>query len=146
MLKTSRKYIFLLVVALIIIDVVLVTDWTKYPTFSEVVEQERTLLMGFTFLFGGLFAKIYYNQKTSIKGKDKRGVIIFSTLVLLLSFLGFFAKQNGFTVATWQQLVLLISGGVVAYLVWPQFKEPDITSPLMPTAKTGTSSGRDTRP
>jgi len=73
-LRTIRTVLAILLGTMIIIDIVLVMLQTKgYPTFSEVVKDQRSELIWLNFLLGGLVGKVFYNRivytkKTEISG------------------------------------------------------------------------------
>ena len=49
---------------MVVIDIVLVQlDDLGFPTFSEVIKDNRTQLIWLNFLLSGLVAKVFYNRK-----------------------------------------------------------------------------------
>ena len=105
---------------MVIIDVVLVTlEGKEFPTFSLVVKELRHRLIWFTFLYGGLVAKIFYNRKVGEKEKEVTGLMAFFSIVFLLFVIG---RQLETAPSSFLQMVLLLSGGILAYRAWPQYQ------------------------
>ncbi len=118
-LKVIKAIIAALLGIMIVIDVVLVMLIDKgFPTFSWVVRDDRTALIWFTFLFGGLVAKIFYNRKVNLKQSELSGFLAFASILVLLYWLG---QIITIKVSTPLELFLLVVGGFVAYRVWPQY-------------------------
>jgi len=118
-IKMVKAVVASLLGAMILIDIVLVAlDKKGYPTFSWVVRDNRAHLIWLTFLYGGLIAKIFYNRKVQIKESEATGFLTFATIVLLLYFLGHLIDVK---VGPPYQLLILLSGGILAYRAWPQY-------------------------
>ncbi|EPR65684.1 hypothetical protein ADICYQ_5319 [Cyclobacterium qasimii M12-11B] len=106
---------------MVLIDIVLVTlEGKDYPTFSLVVKTLRHRLIWFTFLYGGLMAKIFYTRKVGVKKKEVTGLVVFFSIVLLLFGIGRHLETAPNLLL---QVLLLLIGGIVAYSVWPQYQE-----------------------
>lgn len=109
---------------MIVIDIILVRlESRDFPTFSWVVRDHRPTLLWFTFLFGGLVAKIYYNRPISVADKEFTGFAGFMCVAAMLFVLGYNIPSVGF----WDELVVILCGGVVAYRIWPQYVPPKIS-------------------
>jgi hypothetical protein len=107
-----------LLAVMILIDVVLVMlEKKNFPTFSWVIRDNRPSLIWFTFLFGGLVAKVFYNRKVRVKESEVTGFLAFTSIVALLFVLGRLIE----TTDSWHQLFILVCGGILAYRVWPQY-------------------------
>ncbi|WP_339924812.1 hypothetical protein [uncultured Cyclobacterium sp.] len=120
-IRTIKIIVASMLGLMVLIDIVLVTmEGKDYPTFSLVVKNLRHRLIWFTFLYGGLMAKIFYNRKTSDKKKEVNGLFAFFSLVLLLFVGGRFLETAPSLLF---QLVLLVAGGIMAHWVWPQFQQ-----------------------
>ena len=105
---------------MVLIDIVLVTlEGKDYPTFSLVVKTLRHRLIWFTFLYGGLMAKIFYNRKVNNKKKEVTGMLAFFSIVFLLFVIGRYLET---TPSLFLQVSLLLTGGLLAYRVWPQYQ------------------------
>ena len=106
---------------MVLIDIVLVAlEGKDYPTFSYVVKDLRHRLIWFTFLFGGLVSKIFYNRIVGEKKKEITGLFAFFSIVLLLFVLG---RNLETAPSLFLQLLLLVSGGFLAYRAWPQYQK-----------------------
>jgi hypothetical protein len=107
---------------MVAIDIVLVMlEQHDFPTFSWVVRDNRTNLIWLTFLFGGLVAKIFYNRKVNLKDSEVSGFLAFLVMLILLFVLGQMMKESGIHLDSKYQFLLLASGGILAYRVWPQY-------------------------
>ncbi|AEL25304.1 hypothetical protein [Cyclobacterium marinum] len=119
-IRTIKIVIAVLLGLMVIIDVVLVTlEGKEFPTFSLVVKELRHRLIWFTFLYGGLVAKIFYNRKVGEKEKEVTGLMAFFSIVFLLFVIG---RQLETAPSLFLQMVLLLSGGILAYRAWPQYQ------------------------
>ncbi|MGQ8335031.1 hypothetical protein ACUNWD_00655 [Sunxiuqinia sp. A32] len=104
---------------MIIIDIVLVNlEGKGFPTFSKVIRDNRTELIWFSFFYGGLMAKVFFNRRVDIKAKELSGFIAFMMMVILLFALGQLIPVE---LGTGYQVLLMVCGGVLAYRVWPQY-------------------------
>ena len=105
---------------MLVIDIVLVALEKKdFPSFSYVVRDMRHNLIWFTFLYGGLVSKIFFNRKVGEKEKEVTGLMAYFSMVLLLYCLG---RIITVPPSLLLQLLLLVSGGILAYRAWPQYK------------------------
>lgn len=105
---------------MVLIDIVLVAMETKgFPTFSYVVKSLRHQLIWFTFLYGGLVSKIFFNRKVGDKEKEVTGLLAFFSMVLLLFVIG---RNLETAPSLFLQVLLLVSGGLMAYRAWPQYR------------------------
>ncbi|MBI0400619.1 MAG: hypothetical protein GYB55_05990 [Cytophagales bacterium] len=119
-IRTIKIVIAVLLGLMVIIDIVLVTlEGKEFPTFSLVVKELRHRLIWFTFLYGGLVAKIFYNRKVGEKEKEVTGLMAFFSIVFLLFVIG---RQLETAPSLFLQMVLLLSGGILAYRAWPQYQ------------------------
>jgi hypothetical protein len=124
-LKKIKVILAIMLGAMIVIDIILVALGPKgWPTFSKVVLETQDKLIWLTFLFGGLVAKIFYNRKVDRVGQELSGFSSFMVIVGLLFLLGYydFVPKD---VPNEIQLAFLLSGGILAYRVWPQYVNPE---------------------
>ncbi len=118
-LRIIKRIIAVLLGIMVAIDVVLVMMIDDgFPTFSWVVRDNRTTLIWFTLLYGGLVSKIFYNRKVDLKRSEWSGFLAFGLVLVLLYWLGQMIEGN---VGTYLELFLLVCGGYLAYRVWPQY-------------------------
>ena len=97
--------------------------------------KHRTSLIWLTFVFGGLTAKIFYNRITEEVTKEIKGFLIFVSLVIILGITGFLLSSfTQITIPTFIQLLLLLSGGLVASFFWPQYLTEDQKRRFLPEA------------
>ena len=124
-LNTIRLVLAVLLGAMVVIDIILVILGDEYPTFSEVVEHNRSELIWLNFLLSGLIAKIYFNRKVTTKKKEISGFFGFLAIIILLFAIG---QIEGFKVEPWHQVLVMICGAYLGHRVWPQyiFEEEDI--------------------
>ncbi len=123
----NRNKIFLIIIAalLIILDIYFaytsfIADESKqFPTFSKLYYKNQGQLLWFTYIFGLLTGKIFYNTFTTTKKHELRGLIVISITILLLFILGKVVIIEN--VAGFIALIILISGIISANLLWPQY-------------------------
>ncbi len=120
MAKTVTLILKIFFIVLILIDVYLVFNKPRYPTFSLFVKVNRTSLIWLTFLYGGLVSKIFFNKKTTNKKKSLYGVVGFFSTTIGLSFIGM-SLSNSYVISTLIQFFLLMSGILLAHFIWPQY-------------------------
>ncbi|WP_163378427.1 hypothetical protein [Cyclobacterium sp. SYSU L10401] len=119
-IRTIKIIVASMLGLMVVIDIVLVTlEGKDFPTFSYVVKDLRHRLIWFTFLFGGLIAKIFFNRKASDKKEEITGMFAFFSMVLLLFVIG---RSLETAPGLFLQLLLLVSGGMLANRAWPQYK------------------------
>lgn len=119
-IRTIKIVVAVLLGLMVVIDIVLVMlEGKNVPTFSLVVKELRNRLIWFTFLYGGLVAKIFYNRKVGKKEKEVTGLMAFFSMVFLLFVIG---RHLETTPSLFLQVLLLLSGGVLAYRAWPQYQ------------------------
>ncbi|MBD3628472.1 hypothetical protein [Cyclobacterium sp.] len=119
-IRTIKIIVASMLGLMVVIDIVLVTlEGKDFPTFSYVVKDLRHRLIWFTFLFGGLLAKIFYNRKTSEKKEEVTGMLAFFSMVLLLFVIG---RNLETAPGLFLQILLLVCGGVLAFRTWPQYR------------------------
>ncbi|MFO7825491.1 MAG: hypothetical protein R6V72_16255 [Cyclobacterium sp.] len=119
-IRTIKIIVASMLGLMVVIDIVLVTlEGKDFPTFSYVVKDLRHRLIWFTFLFGGLLAKIFFNRQASDKKEEITGMFAFFSMVLLLFVIG---RSLETAPGLFLQLLLLVSGGMLANRVWPQYK------------------------
>ncbi|UJH67609.1 hypothetical protein [Allomuricauda sp. SCSIO 65647] len=110
---------------MVIIDIVLVFLEDKgFPTFSKVIEENRTELIWLNFLLGGLIAKVFYNRIVHTKQRELSGFLAFFAMIVLLFVLG-----RVFTIEldTPYHLLIMICGGILAHRAWPQYIHDEST-------------------
>jgi len=119
-IRTIKIIVAVLLALMVIIDIVLVALETKdFPTFSFVVKNLRHRLIWFTFLYGGLVSKIFYNRKVDEKEKEVTGLLAFFSMVVLLFVIG---RNLETAPGLFLQVLLLVTGGFMAYRAWPQYR------------------------
>lgn len=79
----------------------------------------RHRLIWFTFLYGGLVAKIFYNRKVGEQEKEATGLLAFFSMVFLLFVIG---RNLETAPSLFLQVLLLVTGGILAYRAWPQYQ------------------------
>lgn len=119
-IRTVKIVVAALLGLMVLIDVALVTlEGKDFPTFSYVVKNLRHRLIWFTFLYGGLVAKIFFNRKVGGQEKEVTGLLAFFSMVFLLFMIGRnLETEPGLSL----QVLLLVSGGILAYRAWPQYQ------------------------
>ncbi|WP_343486077.1 hypothetical protein [Allomuricauda sp. d1] len=118
-IERIRLAMVIIFAAMIVIDIVLAVFLKeKYPTFSEVVKENRTEWMWLSFLLGGLISKIFYNRKVLVRRKEISGFFAFVAICLLLATLGALLPKD---LSTEIHLAVMLSGGLMAHLAWPQY-------------------------
>ncbi len=123
-IRTVRIVLAALLALMIVVDIVLVfLDGQGFPTFSRVVDGKQDGFLWFTFLFGGLVAKVFFNRKVKEKDREITGVIAFGSIVLLLYLLGFQLHDELPELGLAHQCLVLLVGGYVAHRVWPQYEK-----------------------
>ncbi|WP_420399987.1 hypothetical protein [Flagellimonas sp.] len=127
--KNALKIIKIVVAALlgimVVIDIVLVSlEDRGFPTFSEVIKNDRTSLIWLNFLLGGLVAKVFYNRKVTTKEHEISGFFTFLAMLVLLFFLG---KLFTIQIETPYHLLIMVCGGILAYRAWPQYLKDEDT-------------------
>jgi predicted branched-subunit amino acid permease len=122
----NKLFLIIIAVVLIVLDVYFAYTSFKpnpneqFPTFSKLYYNNQGQLLWFTYLFGCLTGKIFYNTYTNIKKQEIKGLSIIGITTLLLFILG---KIVNFTnVPSFITLLLLIVGTISANLLWPQYK------------------------
>lgn len=119
-IRTVRIIVGSLLGLMVIADIVLVALADKdFPTFSYVVRDYRHKMIWFTFLFGGLVSKIFYNRIATEKESEVTGLIAFFSMVFLLFVIG---RQLESPPTLLLQVLLLVCGGILAYRAWPQYQ------------------------
>lgn len=119
-IRTVKIIVAVVLGLMVVIDIVLVIlEGKDFPTFSYVVKDLRHRLIWFTFLFGGLVSKIFYNRKVGEMEKEVTGILAYFSIVLLLFVIG---RNLETEPSLFLQILLLVTGGVLAYRAWPQYK------------------------
>ncbi|MCL6273080.1 hypothetical protein M3P19_03615 [Muricauda sp. 2012CJ35-5] len=124
-LKIIKIVIATLLGIMVIIDIILVRlEDRGFPTFSEVIKNNRTSLIWLNFLLGGLVAKVFYNRVVTTKEREISGFFTFLAMLILL-----YAFGRLFTIEidTPYHLLIMICGGILAYRAWPQYIQDDET-------------------
>jgi hypothetical protein len=93
-----------------------------FPTFSKLFKDNNARLLWFTFLFGCLTGKIFYNRFTNQVKKERKGVLIIGIIVLALIGIGNIGLISD--VPVWGEALLFAGGIVCASSIWPQYKNP----------------------
>lgn len=118
-IRIAKVVVASLLGVMVVIDIVLVALEKKgFPSFSWVVRDHRTQLIWLTFLFGGLVAKVFYNRRVNLKESEASGFLTFFVMIALLFILGHLIETK---ISTLNELIILLSGGLLAYRVWPQY-------------------------
>lgn len=131
-LKTIRTILAIVLGTMIIIDIVLVALGDEYPTFSEIVKDQRSELIWLNFLLGGLVGKVFYNRIVYTKKPEISGFFAFLSILVLLGFLG---QLESFQLETWHQLLVMITGAIVGQRIWPQYVADEPTEAEIQRAK-----------
>ena len=119
-IRTIKIVVSSLLALMVLTDIVLVMlEGKEFPTFSYVVKDLRHRLIWFTFLYGGLVAKIFFNRKVGEQEKEATGLLAFFSMVFLLFVLGRYLEEAP---GLFLQVLLMISGGILAYRAWPQYQ------------------------
>ncbi len=119
-IRTVKIVVAAMLGLMVFIDIVLVTlEGKDFPTFSYVVKNLRHRLIWFTFLYGGLVAKIFYNRKVGEQEKEATGLLAFFSMVFLLFVIG---RNLETAPSLFLQVLLLVTGGILAYRAWPQYQ------------------------
>ena len=124
-LRTIKIVVAALLGIMVVIDIVLVSlEDRGFPTFSEVIKNDRTSLIWLNFLLGGLVAKVFYNRKVTTKEHEISGFFTFLAMLVLLFFLG---KLFTIQIETPYHLLIMVCGGILAYRAWPQYLKDEDT-------------------
>jgi predicted branched-subunit amino acid permease len=120
-IKRAKIIIALLAVVLIITDAYFAFAETRgFPTFSRLFKENQGRLLWFTFLFGCLTGKIFYNRFTPSYKEELNGVLYLAVIVIILSAIGNAGLSDAVPVKV--ELILFISGVFCAHYFWPQFR------------------------
>ncbi len=117
-INTIRLILAILFGVMVVLDIILVILGDEYPTFSEVVEHNRSELIWLNFLLSGLIAKVFFNRKVSVKKKEISGFFGFLAMLILLFAIG---QIEGLQIAPWIQVLIMLCGGYLGHRVWPQY-------------------------
>jgi len=121
--KKAKIIVAILAIILFITDAIFAfKEESGFPTFSKLFKDSEARLLWFTFLFGCLVGKIFYNRFTNEVKKERKGVLIIGIIVLALIGIG----NIGFIsdVPVWAESLLFAGGIVCASAIWPQYKNP----------------------
>lgn len=119
-IRTIKIVVAVMLGLMVLIDIVLVMlEGKDYPTFSLVVKNLRHRLIWFTFLYGGLMAKIFYNRRVAERKKEITGLLAFFSIVFFLFVIG---RHMETAPSLLLQVLLLVTGGILANRVWPQYQ------------------------
>jgi hypothetical protein len=122
--KNAKIIVGVIAGVLFIADVFFaIKEESGFPTFSKLFKDNNARLLWFTFLFGCLVGKIFYNRFTNQAKKERKGVLILAIIVLALIGVGNigFIPDN---VPVWAEALLFAGGIVCASSLWPQYKNP----------------------
>ena len=109
---------------MVVVDIILAVFLKDtVPTFSEVVRDNRTQWLWLNFLLGGLIAKIFYNRKVATKRKELSGFFVVVVLSIVLAALAPLLPE----LDTEYHFLIMVSGGLVAHIAWPQYINDDDT-------------------
>ncbi len=120
-IKVAKIVIASILGLMILTDIVLVAvgiSNSEVPTFSRVIEENRTGLIWLNFLLGGLVSKIFYNRKVEVKRKEISGVFAFAAILIILGVLGQFLPEK---LNNMIHFAIMLAGGVMAHFAWPQY-------------------------
>jgi hypothetical protein len=124
--KRAKITIALLALILAVTDAIFaMNDNDGLPTYSKLFKDKQSNMLWFTFLFGVLVGKIFYNTFTTKHREETRGVLILGAVVL-----GLVAVGNIWPtihVEVWIELILFTGGIFAAHFIWPQYKKPGHT-------------------
>lgn len=120
--KWAKRIIALLAILLAITDAIFaINDNDGLPTYSWLFKHKQSHMLWFTFLFGMLTGKIFYNTFTADSKKETKGALILGAVVLGLVAIGNIWTPG--SVAVWIELILFVSGIVSAHFIWPQYRK-----------------------
>jgi hypothetical protein len=119
--KTAKIIVGILALLLIIADGYFAFAEEKgFPTFSKLFKDSQGRLLWFTFLFGCLTGKIFYNRFTPKVKNERTGVLNLLYVVIGLVAIG---NTGLFSyISVWVEFFLFIGGIVCAHYFWPQYQ------------------------
>jgi len=121
--KWAKIFVATLAVILAVADAFFaIKDSKGFPTFSSLFKSHENHMLWFTFLFGCLTGKIFYNRFTHQKKKEQKGIILIGIVVVILITIGLLLKQVH--VEPVIKLLLFVTGILCASRYWPQYKNP----------------------
>jgi hypothetical protein len=121
--KIAKFVIASLAIILAVTDAIFAKDdFDNLETYSWLFKKKQSQMLWFTFLFGVLTGKIFYNKFTSDSKQETRGVLILGGIVLMLIALGKLLgpPQN---VDVWVEFMLFTGGILGGHLIWPQYRK-----------------------
>jgi hypothetical protein len=119
--KTAKIIVSILALLLIIADGYFAFAEEKgFPTFSKLFKDRQGHLLWFTFLFGCLTGKIFYNRFTPDIKSERIGVLYLGIVVLMLVVIGNFILAAHIPVLV--EFILFTGGIVCAHYFWPQYQ------------------------
>lgn len=123
-IRKIKTVLAVLLALMILVDVVLVFLGPKgIPTYSAVIDDHQNEFIWLSFLYGGLVAKVFYNRQVTVRSREVEGSLAFAAMVFLLYLLGRELHCHKIPdLGLWHQLLLLVTGGFLAYRVWPQYR------------------------
>jgi hypothetical protein len=120
--KWAKIILAVIAVFLIVTDSYFALNEKKgYITYSRLFKEKQAEMLWFTFLFGALMGKIFYNTFTGKNKEEVKGALIVGAIVLGLVAIGNL-KLFSF-VPLWVELILFIGGFLTAHFLWPQYKK-----------------------
>ena len=121
--KWAKIFVAALAVILAATDAFLAIKESKgFPTFSLLFKCHENHMLWFTFLFGCLTGKIFYNRFTNHKKKEQDGIKLIGIVVAILIIIGLLLKQVH--VEPVIKLLLFVTGILCASRYWPQYRSP----------------------
>lgn len=121
--KWAKIFVAALAVILAATDAFLAIKESKgFPTFSLLFKCHENHMLWFTFLFGCLTGKIFYNRFTNHKKKEQEGIKLIGIVVAVLIIIGLLLNQA--QVEPVIKLLLFVTGILCASRYWPQYKNP----------------------
>ncbi|WP_036385435.1 hypothetical protein [Muricauda sp. MAR_2010_75] len=120
-IKIAKIVVASILGLMVLADIILVAvgiSNSEVPTFSRVIEENRTGLIWLNFLLGGLVSKIFYNRKVEVKRKEISGVFAFMAVIVILGVLGQLLPEK---LDNSVHFAIMIAGGLMAHFAWPQF-------------------------
>ena len=122
--QVKRAKIFLAVLAVILIltdGYFAFSDTDGFPTYSWLFKEKQAEMLWFTFLFGVLTGKTFYNTFTHKNKEEVSGALIIGVIVLGLVGIGNIKLFS--SVPVWVELILFAGGILSAHFIWPQYKK-----------------------
>jgi hypothetical protein len=98
-----------------------ISDTDGFPTYSWLFKEKQAEMLWFTFSFGALTGKIFYNTFTGKNKEEVKGALIIGAIILGLVAIGNIKLFS--SVPVWVELILFTGGILTAHFIWPQYKK-----------------------